>query len=527
MKQITTEKNNARQDQAEIGLDEIQARLAGIIGSAMDAIISVDEEQRIILFNAAAEKMFGYPSESITGQPLDRLLPEKFRAVHHQHVQQFGETGTTNRTMGKLGRLYGRRASGVEFPIEASISQVSTKSGKIFTVILRDITERVAAEEALMERDQNLTATFEQAEVGIAHVDLEGHWIRVNQKVQDITGYSEEELLKATFFDITHPVDLETDHAMHAQAVSGERRSFTREKRFIRKDGSVVWVNATSSVVYDKAGVPKYLVKIYEDITQRKEAEAGLQDKTEEMKAMTQQLWQAAKLATMGELAASIAHELNNPLAILSLRLESVKATLPEDEFVQPELAVMEQEIDRMAALVTNLLQFSRQGDRQISTLNVCEEIDRTLDLVHNYLGNRRVTLRREYAHDVPMIQADRQQLRQLFLNLATNAADAMHKQGGTLTIRVQPRDEGKQIQIEVIDNGAGIPAEHMGRIMDPFYTTKTEGKGTGLGLSICRRIVDEHKGTIQITSEGENKGTTVTVVLPISNGHTPVFLEE
>ncbi len=136
-----------------------QARLEGIIDSAMDAIISVDENQRIILFNAAAEAMFGYKSKTMIGDSLSRLIPERFRSQHAEHVNHFGRTKETKRSMGKLGTLQGRRVNGEEFPIEASISQVDTEGGKIFTVILRDISERVRIEQSLLEKERRLAAS--------------------------------------------------------------------------------------------------------------------------------------------------------------------------------------------------------------------------------------------------------------------------------------------------------------------------------------------------------------------------------
>jgi signal transduction histidine kinase len=263
-----------------------------------------------------------------------------------------------------------------------------------------------------------------------------------------------------------------------------------------------------------------------EDITQRKVAESALQAKTDEMKMMTQQLWQTAKLATMGELAASIAHELNNPLAILSLRIESVLASLPPDSEAQPELEVMEREVDRMASLVTNLLQFSRSSNRQISSLQVEKEVDQTLELMQNYLVHRHVSVQREYTDQLPMILADRQQLRQLFLNLITNATDAMPA-GGTLHIKIDAEQDRRHVKIEVRDTGVGIPPEHIRSVMEPFYTTKPEGKGTGLGLAICRRIIEEHNGSIHISSTGKDQGTTIQLILPSSSTAKTTFITE
>jgi signal transduction histidine kinase len=250
---------------------------------------------------------------------------------------------------------------------------------------------------------------------------------------------------------------------------------------------------------------------------ERKQAEVELKARNEEIHTMTQQLWQTAKLATMGELAASVAHELNNPLAILSLRVELLANKIPEDSPGHSDLEIMEQEIERMAALVSNLLNFTRPGERQISSLDICEEIDQTLELMHSHLIHRNISVQRDYAPERTLVQADRQQMRQVFLNLFTNANDAM-QQGGILTVRVRPGSGKSPVVIEVQDTGAGIPAEDLPRLMEPFFSTKPEGKGTGLGLAICRRIVEKHQGSIQISSPGRDQGTTVQITLPGAN---------
>ena len=285
------------------------------------------------------------------------------------------------------------------------------------------------------------------------------------------------------------------------------------------------------------------------EVAERKAAQAALLAKNEELNAITQQLWQAAKLATMGELASSVAHELNNPLATVSLRIESLAAQTSPDDPRQRELEIIGQEVERMGNLVTNLLQFSRRSQKEISTVDIREEIEKTIELIHYQLRQNNIQVIREFAPEVPRLLADRQQLRQLFLNLFTNASDAMPR-GGTLTISVYTQGSGDRDQgsggrdqvigvapapgprpltavvVEIADTGIGIPPEILPKVMEPFYTTKPEGKGTGLGLAICRRIVHEHRGTLDIISEGiPGKGTKVRVTLSSTDNGNSIAL--
>jgi signal transduction histidine kinase len=182
-------------------------------------------------------------------------------------------------------------------------------------------------------------------------------------------------------------------------------------------------------------------------------------------------------------------------------------------------LEIVAQESRRMAELVANLLQFSRRGADQVSTVDPRVELSKSVELIEYHLRKRQIQVVREFAPDTPIIYADRQKLRQVFLNLLTNASDAM-PQGGTLTLRTRLAiaDDGRHaVAIEFADTGVGIPPEHLDKIMEPFFTTKEEGKGTGLGLAICRRVAQEAQGDLHIASE-PGKGTTVRVVLPITS---------
>jgi signal transduction histidine kinase len=256
------------------------------------------------------------------------------------------------------------------------------------------------------------------------------------------------------------------------------------------------------------------------EIMERTRAELALKVKDEELRAMTQQLWQSAKLATMGKLAAEIAHELNNPLTAVGLRTELMQMDLPVDSPSRSDLDVIIYAVDQMRGLVNNLLQFSRRSQAKKISLDMGDEINKALALLDHYLINHRVTVIKNISPDLPVVMADRQQLRQVLLNLLTNATDAMPS-GGTLTIRALAQTVnwiGPCLVIEISDTGDGIPPELLSKVWDSFFTTKAEGKGTGLGLAICRGIMEEHGGTITIESEGApGKGATVRLTLPTS----------
>lgn len=272
-----------------------------------------------------------------------------------------------------------------------------------------------------------------------------------------------------------------------------------------------------AEVVARTADLAEANAALHREIDERRRAEKELLARTEELKVTTQQLWQAARLAGVGELAASIAHELNNPLGTVSLRVDGLLAKVPADDPRHKALEVIEQEVERMASLVSNLLQFSRAGRDQVSAVDVCEEVTKTLSLIGHHFRKNQIGVETEFAAEVPTIRANRQQLRQVLLNLFTNAADAM-PDGGRLVLRVRTaslQDDEPAVVFEVSDTGTGIPLELLPRVTDPFFTTKDEGKGTGLGLAICRRIVDQHHGSLEIESK-VGRGTTIRITLPV-----------
>jgi PAS domain S-box-containing protein len=326
-------------------------------------------------------------------------------------------------------------------------------------------------------------------------------------------GYSHSEFMSMTIKSIRTPETIPA--LLNETAFDGESFSNAGVWKHRKKDGSLIDVEVTSHGIVFGGRQAQLVLAL--DVTEKLKARYALQEKADELASMTQQLWHASKLVTMGELAASVAHELNNPLATVSLRAETLMEQLAHDEQKQRSLRIIISEVERMANLVTNLLQFTRRNYRQISTIDVREELTRSIDLISYYLRNRKIQVVREFDESLAPIHADRQQLRQVFLNLMTNAVDAM-PEGGVLTVRVHDQSDSSKVLVEFADTGRGISAVNLKKVWEPFFTSKAEGKGTGLGLSICSRIVEEHGGTIALESE-VGKGTTVRLALPAANG--------
>jgi PAS domain S-box-containing protein len=396
-----------------------------------------------------------------------------------------------------------------------------------------DNTQAMAAG-ALTAGEARMHALLEAAVDGILSIDDRGAVLTINPAAERLFGYTAAEVIgRNVKMLMPSPYQQEHDGYISRYLGTGEKKiiGIGREVVGLRKDGTTFPMDL--SVAEARVGNGRIFLGIVRDITERKQTEKALHEskaeleqavaqlraKGEEVRTATQQLWQAAKLASVGELAASIAHELNNPLATVSLRIEWVLRHTPEDDPRRRALDIIEQETNRMGALVANLLQFSRRGEEKISTVDIREELTKSVELIEHHLRKRRVAIVQELAPDTPTIHADRQKLRQVFLNLLTNAGDAM-TQGGMLTLRSAAAaldDRRPAVQIEFVDTGAGIPSEHVRRVFDPFFTTKAEGHGTGLGLAICRRAVEDHQGTIQIHSE-LGQGTTVRMMLPVKN---------
>jgi len=387
-------------------------------------------------------------------------------------------------------------------------------------------------EETLAKSEARLEAILTAAVDAMIIIDERGIVQTYNPAAERMFGYLAAEVIgKNVKMLMPSPYQQEHDGYIDRYLTTGQKKiiGIGREVVALKKDGTAFPVDL--AVAEARHGEWRVFVGTIRDLTERKRAEEALQEsnrilektvaelqaRSDELKTMGQQLWQAAKLASVGELAAGIAHELNNPLATVSLRIESVLNRTPADDPRRRAMDIIDQETKRMADLVANLLQFSRRGREEASTVEVRQELGKALELIHHLLRKRQITVSQDLDPETPTVFADRQKLRQVFLNLLTNASDAMPG-GGTLTLRtasVGLEDGQPAIRIEFSDTGSGIAPEHLSKVMDPFFTTKEEGRGTGLGLAICRRIVQDHQGKIEIDS-AVGKGTTVRIVLPV-----------
>jgi PAS domain S-box-containing protein len=253
-----------------------QNRLEGIIGSAMDAIIAIDEEQRIVLFNNSAEKMFRCPVQDAIGTSIGRFIPPRFHAVHRAHIHHFAETGITNRSVDALGALSGLRTNGEEFPMEASISQVQSGGGKLLTVIIRDITERKQAEEARFRH----AAIVESSDDAIISLDLYGVIMTWNAGAQRMYGYTESEALGRQVEMIIPPEVREEETKVLQRIRTGEKVEHHETVR-LSKEGKRIDVSLTISPLRDSTGKTFGVCKIARDITLSKKAEAALRESEE------------------------------------------------------------------------------------------------------------------------------------------------------------------------------------------------------------------------------------------------------
>ena len=341
----------------------------------------------------------------------------------------------------------------------------------------------------------------------------------VNQRLCDIVGYTREELYKLTFQDITHPDDLATDLEYVQKMLAGKINIYSMEKRYFHKDGSIVWINLTVSLVHEPDGAPKYFISVIEDISRRKQVE-------EEKRKVETQLLHMQKLEAVGQLAGGIAHDFNNMLTAIIGNATLLQMKISEDVQLRRYTDEIVASSERAANLTRGLLAFSRKQVVDVKPAALNNIIKGVEKLISRLIGED-IELKVLSAEKDVIVRADAGQIEQVIMNLATNARDAMPN-GGDLTIITEVINldnefvkahgygkPGAYALLSVSDTGMGMDEDVKEKIFEPFFTTKELGKGTGLGLSIVYGIIKQHEGYINVYSE-PNKGTTFRIYLPV-----------
>ncbi len=313
------------------------------------------------------------------------------------------------------------------------------------------------------------------------------------------------------------------------EKVIREKRHCQAELTRLGSDGKPRYTELTIFPIWEKKGKISKFIEISRDITQRKSDEKKTQDylmrmveeRTQQLKASHERLLHQDKMASLGKLSSSVVHEINNPVAgILNLVMLSQRI-LKEDEIKASELelfrqylGLMETETRRIGRIVSNLLTFARQSKVEFLRFDLNELIEQTLLLNSNLLKLNKIRVIEELEHNLPLINGSEDQVKQVIMNLISNAVESMNGvPRKCLTIKTFTKEKGKTVGIEVIDTGTGIPQEMMSKIFEPFYTTKRKGKGVGLGLSVVYGIIREHGGQIYVDS-AQGKGTSFSITL-------------
>ena len=370
----------------------------------------------------------------------------------------------------------------------------------------RERLEVVTLNETARERDRFIRSVVESLREGVVALDSAGNVVAFNRAMEEQTQMAATQVMGRSFVDVFSPGRRDAFRAPLDQLLRGERESFTLEALEHEGPGGTRMVQNLKAGLLRHHGQPAGAVLLVQDITER----VGLERAAR----------QAEKLAALGTMAAGLAHELNNPIGVISSRIEimlfDAEAQPVQAQFAE-DLRVLHRHAQRVARIAQGLLSFSRQPSGRHGPVDLNHLVEETLLLIERPMVKQGVTVTRRLAPDLPPLWGDSNTLQQVVLNLVTNARDAVAG-GGEIAVETshQPGEPGT-VRLRVKDTGPGIPPEALPRIFEPFFTTKSNG--TGLGLSITYGIVREHHGTVDVESRPD-EGTTFVLTLPVAGGH-------
>ncbi len=502
--------------QAEEALRESEGRLSAIFSHVFDAIITIGSHGIVEGFNPAAERLFGYDAAEVVGKNLSMLMTEPNRSEHDGYLKRYLETGKGPVVC--CGReVKGKRKNGSVFPADLEVTRMEVGGQITFIGTLRDITERKRAEEALRESEERFKDVAEAASDWFWEMDENLRFTFFSDRRQQLTGLAPEDNIGKTRWQVAD-ADPDNDEKwrQHRAVLEAHEPFRDFEYTFIRKDSKTVHNKVSGRPVFDANGAFKGYRGAATDVTEQIEAQA--------------QLIQAAKLATLGEMASGIAHELNQPLSVVGMAAElslmSMEESAFDTEFVRKKLQTVVRQKERMAEIINHMRLFSRRDTTGMELFNPVECVAGAVGLVDQQFRTSGIELKLNLPAACRNVFGHPFQLEQVVLNLLNNARDAILGAMGSagsgqshpapkMRISLVDDKRRKSVVISVADNGGGIPEQALERIFDPFFTTKKEGQGTGLGLSISYSIVDAMGGRLE--AKNTDGGAMFRITLPVS----------
>lgn len=496
---------NARRESEEKYRTLTEQSLMGIVAL---------QDFRIVFANTAFAEISGYSVEELLS-----LSPAKVQAMVHPEDQALVWGRFRDRLAGKaVPPHYEYRAirkDGTVCWLEMHTNRIEYGGKPATQGAIIDITEHKRAEEKLRQSEERSRLIAENTRDVIITTDMNLRLTYVSPSIKYLTTRTAEEVMAMSLEELLTPASFEVATKSFVEELeianrqpSDPTRSRTLELEVMRQDGSTVWTEAKTNFLRGAEDQPVGLIAVLRDMTERRKAE---KEKIElELKAQV-----TSRLASVGEMVAGVAHEINNPLTVVTgyAPLLMDRKDIPED--IQRDLALINDGAQRVAGIIRRLLAFSRQTKPEQKLVGINELIEGALALRAYHLITSNITLTTQLAPDLPPTMADPGQIQQVLLNLIVNAETEMKLAHGKGKLSITTARSDNTIKISVKDDGPGIKPEIMNRIFDPFFTTRKVGQGTGLGLSLCYGIVAEHNGRIYAKSK-PGKGATFIVELPI-----------
>jgi PAS domain S-box-containing protein len=484
--------------------------LENILESMEGGVFTVDKNARITSFNRAAEEITSFKR----GEALNKECCDILKSDLCQEVCPLKETLETGKTFFGYEIIITSK-TGNKVPVNITTSPLRSSNNEIIGAVenFRDLTKHKGLWGKLREERNKAQQYLNIAGVIIVAINDKGIVSLINRKGCDVLGYKEEEIIGKNWFDLFVPEGMRKERKDTFKKVMAGKIDEPEdyESSILTKSGEeriIAWHNTTLT---DEKGRIVGTLSSGEDITMRKQTE--------------EELIRSEKLASLGQLAASVAHEVNNPLAgimvYVKLFLKKYKEEKLQTENTEKQLLKMEKELDRTTRIIRNLLDFARQSEPAIRPVEINKVVEAALLLVGHQIGLENIKLEKKLDTQLPLVLADFDKIQQVLINIIMNAIQAM-PDGGNLTITTSVAKGIKinklfkdTVRIDIRDTGVGITRENMRKLFTPFFTTKEKGKGVGLGLPVVHGIIEQHKGKIEVDSE-PNIGTTFTIYLEV-----------